>query len=126
MNPTVPQRPLIRSLRPVPPSSPSEQADDRYTRQAEATIFAIAQDRRELDELRKERDRLHDLNADARAAINSHVATIKQRDEEIVRLKALTDSWQHEAARLQSIIEVSASSLLQAVGKDEPSEGNGG
>lgn len=122
MNPTMPQRPLVRSLRPVPPSTPPEGADDRYTRQAEATIFAIAQDRRELDELRKERDRLHDLNADARAAINSHVATIKQRDEEIVRLKALTDSWQHEAARLQSIIEVSASSLLQAVGQEPAPE----
>lgn len=112
----------MRSLRTVPPSQPLENADDRYTRQAEATIFAIAQDRRELDALRKERDRLHDLNADARAAIRSHEETIKQRDEEIARLKALTDSWQHEAARLQSVIEVSAASMLQAAGQEPPSD----
>lgn len=119
---------LRASLTPRPaPTTPTiqEPVDDRHERQAEATIRAIAQERRELEALRADRDRLHDLNAAAAATIRTHEDTIRNRDGEIARLNALVNSWQHEAARLQGVIEVGVAALLQAAGKNETGAGAG-
>jgi hypothetical protein len=98
---------------------PTERIDDQHDAQAQATIYAIAANRRENESLRQERNQLFDLNASANATIRAHEDTIRELREEIARQKALTDSWQHEAARLQSIIEVAAASLMQAVQREE-------
>lgn len=114
MSPPI-QLPRVSALRQQPNGQPPERTDDQFDRQAEATIFGIAQVRRENERLSTERNQLRDLNSDARATIAQLESTIREKDAEIARQKQMTDAWQHEAARLQAAIELAAGTLTQVV-----------
>lgn len=113
--------------------SPPRRADDRFDRQAEQTILAIAEDRRRLDAVIKERNDLYDANAKACAQVdllremikkmeNDHSEAIRQKNEEIVRQKILTDSWHGEAMRLRSAGDLAFGAWMQAMGQGEEAE----
>lgn len=107
------QEPSVRrfNLARAPESVPLR-VNDHHDARAEATIFAMAAERRELEQLKRERDHLHDLNAAAKATIHQYERDLAARDAEIDRLKALTDRWQGEAMRLQGIMEGAVAGLM--------------
>lgn len=91
---------------------------DRFHLQAEAMIHAIADDRRALQELKAERDHLRDVNATAMANLRAQEATIKRLEGDLTQTRAMVDSWQGEAMRLQAAIEISVGSLLAATKRE--------
>lgn len=82
----------------------------------------MADREREFEAAKKERDAQVVLIADARAEIRQLERTVAEKSAEVERQKALADAYQREAMRLQSIIEVSANTLLQGV-QQEPESG---
>lgn len=111
--------PTLPRVTPVRQQTAAERTDDHFDQQAQATIFGIAQVRREAEALRVERNQFRDLLADERAANAQFEATIREKNAELERQKALTDAWQHEAARLQAGIEIARAALGQVVQPDQ-------
>lgn len=97
--------------------------DDRFDRQAEATIYSIAEDRRRLDALTKERNELYDANARMSAQLDVLREELRNREEEIVRRNILAESWHGEAMRLRSAGDIAIAAWMTAVGQECGADG---
>jgi vacuolar-type H+-ATPase subunit H len=96
--------------------------DDRFDRQAEATIYSIAEDRRRLEALTRERNELYDANARMSAQLEVLREELETRGEEIARRIILAESWHAEAMRLHSAGDLAMAAWRQAVGQQNETD----
>jgi hypothetical protein len=106
-------------------SIPPVRVDDRFDRQAEATIYSIAEDRRRLDALTKERNELYDANARMSAQLEVLREELRHREEEIVRRNILAESWHGEAMRLRSAGDIAVAAWMAATGQQNETDEEG-
>ncbi len=129
-NPTRPAPRIVARNESEPPARVDDsqaqvpaRVDDRFDRQAEATIYSIAEDRRRLDALTKERNELYDANARMSAQLEVLREELSSREDEIVRRNILAESWHGEAMRLRSAGDIAVAAWMAATGqKDETDE----
>jgi predicted nuclease with TOPRIM domain len=96
--------------------------DDRFDRQAEATIYSIAEDRRRLEALTQERNELYDANARMSAQLEVLREELRHREEEIVRRNILAESWHGEAMRLRAAGDIAIAAWMTAVGQEDKTD----
>jgi hypothetical protein len=96
--------------------------DDRFDRQAEATIYSIAEDRRRLEALTRERNELYDANARMSAQLEVLREEVETRGEEIARRIILAESWHGEAMRLRAAGDIAVAAWMTAVEQNEKDE----